>query len=79
MKINENENRAKYLDIARELKKSCGTLRVMMIPIVVRALGTVPKGLVKSLEELEIRGQIKTIQITALLRLAKIQRNALKT
>ena len=31
-----------------------------VIPIVIGALGTIPKGLVKGLEKLEIRGQMKT-------------------
>ena len=43
-----------------------------MIPIVVGALGTITKGLAKRLEDLEIRGQVETIQTTALLRLARI-------
>ena len=42
----------------------------MVIPIVIGALETIPKGLIKGLEDLEIRGQIETIQSTALLGLA---------
>ena len=45
---------------------------VTVILIVVRALGMVPKGLERELKELEIRGRIKTIQTTALLRSARI-------
>ena len=37
------------------------------------------KGLVRGLEELEIGGQAKTIQTTALLRSARILRRVLKT
>ena len=40
--------------------------------IVIGALGTIPKGLVKGLKDLEIRGQVKTIQTTTLLRSAKM-------
>ena len=40
----------------------------MVIPIVIGALSTVTKGLVKGQEDLEIRGQVETIQTTALLR-----------
>ena len=40
----------------------------MVIPIVIGALGTIPKGLVKALEDLEVRGQAETIQITVWLR-----------
>ena len=51
----------------------------MEIPIVIGALGMVPKGLERSLEELEIRGRIETIQTTALLRSARILRRVLET
>ena len=43
------------------------------------ALGKIPKGLVKGLEDLEIKGQVETIQTTALLRSARIIRKVLKT
>ena len=43
-------------------------MKVMGIPIVIGALGTIPKGLVKRLEDLENRGQMATIQTTALLK-----------
>ena len=45
-------------------------MRVMVIPIVIGMLGTIPKSLINELEELEIREQIKTTLTTALLRLA---------
>ena len=53
----------------------------MVIAIVISALGTVPKGLAGGggLEELEIGGRIETIQITALLRSARILRRVLET
>ena len=41
-------------------------MKVAVIPITVGALGMVPKGLEKRLEELEMGGRIKTIQKTAL-------------
>ena len=37
-------------------------MKVVVIPIVVGALGTIPKGLVKKLEDLEIR-QVETTSI----------------
>ena len=55
------------MDLARELKK-LWNMKVKVIPIVV---GTVPKGLEKGLESLEIRGRIDTIQNTALLHTQK--------
>ena len=42
-------------------------MKVVVIPIVIGALGTTPKGFVKGLEELENKGRVKTIQTTALL------------
>ena len=51
----------------------------MVIPIVVGALGTIPKGLVNGLEDLGIRGLVKTIQTTSLLRSARILRRVLET
>ena len=42
------------------------------VPIVIGALGTLPNVLIKVLEDLEIRGQVDTIQIMALLRPARI-------
>ena len=50
-----------------------------VIPIVVGILETIPKGLEKGLEELEIRERIKTIEITELLRTTRIFRKVLKT
>ena len=44
----------------------------MVIIIVIGATGTITKGLVRGLEELEIRETIKTIQTIALLRSARI-------
>ena len=53
-------------------------MRKTMISIVVGALGMVHKDLEKSLEELEIRRRIVTIQTTVLLRLARILRRVLE-
>ena len=52
---------------------------MMVIAIVIFMLGTVTKGLVQGLEDLEIRGRVENIQTTALLRLAKILRIVLET
>ena len=49
-------------------------MKVMMKPIITSVLGTIPKGLVKGLEDLEIREQVETIQTTALLRSTRILR-----
>ena len=66
VKLKERENKDKYLDLARELK-TLWNMRITVITIVVSALGTVTKGLILGLKDLEIRGQIETIQTTALL------------
>ena len=50
VKIKESKKVDKYLDFVRELKK-LWNMKVTVIPIVVGALGMVPKGLEKSLEK----------------------------
>ena len=72
VKLKESENNDKYLDRASELKKKLWNMKVTVIPIVIDALGTVTKGLIKRLEDLEIRGRGETIQTIALLRSARI-------
>ena len=42
-----------------------------IIPIVIGAFGTVTKGLLKGLEDLEVSGRVETIQTTALLNTEK--------
>ena len=55
VKLKESEKKDKYLNFARELKK-LWKMKLTFIPIVDGALGTVTKGLVKGLENIEIRG-----------------------
>ena len=43
-------------------------MKVTIIPIVIGAFGTVTKGLLKGLEDLEVGGRVDTIQTTALLK-----------
>ena len=52
------------MDLARELKK-LWNMKVTVIPIVIGALSTVTEELVKGLKDLEISGQVDTIQTTA--------------
>ena len=68
----------KYLDLARELKK-LWNMKVTIVPIVIGAFGTIIKGLLKGLEDLEVGGRVETIQKTALLRTARIRRRVLET
>ena len=65
--VKESEKKDKYLDLARELKK-LWNMKVTIVPIVIGALGTVTKGLLKGLEDLEVSRRVETIQTTALLR-----------
>ena len=67
------EKKDKYLDLARELKK-LWNIKVTIVPIVIGAFGTITKGLLKGLEDLEFGGRVETIQMTALLRTAIILR-----
>ena len=78
IKLKEWEKKDKYLDLARELKK-LWNMKVIIIPIVVGAFGTVTKGLLKGQEDLEVGSQEETIQTTALLRMARILRRVLET
>ena len=52
---------------------------IIIKPIVIGALGTVTKGLVHGLEEVEIMGRVETVQTIALLRSARIVRRILET
>ena len=78
IKLKESEKKNKYLDLTRELKK-LWNMQVTIIPIVIGAFGTVTKGLLKGLEDLEVGGRVETIQTTALLRTARILRRVLET
>ena len=64
-KIKISEKKGKYLDLTREMKK-LWNMNVTIIPIVIGALGTVTKGLVQGLEDLEIRERVEKIQTTTL-------------
>ena len=59
LKLKESEKRDKYVELARELKK-LWNMKVTVMPIVFGTIGTVTKGLVQGLEDLEIRG-VETI------------------
>ena len=54
-------------------------MKVTIVPIVIGALGTITKGLLKGLKDLEVGGRIETLQTTALLRMARILRRVLET
>ena len=78
IKLKECENRDKYIDLARELKKKLWNMKVTIILIVIGTFGPVTKGLLKGLEDLEVGGRV-TIQTAVLLRTARILRRVLET
>ena len=54
-------------------------MKVTIIPIVIGGFGTVTKGLLKGLEDLEVGGQVETFRTTTLLTMARILSKALET
>ena len=78
IKLKECYKKDKYLDLARELKK-LRNMKVTIVPIVIDAFGAITKRLLKGLEDLEVGETVETIQITALLRTARILRRVLET
>ena len=54
-------------------------MKVTIILIVIGTFGTVTKGLLKGVEDLEVGGWVETIQSTALLRTARILRRVQET
>ena len=54
-------------------------MNVTIILIVISAFGTVTKGLLKGLEDLEVGDRVETIQTTALLKTARILRRVLES
>ena len=78
IKLKEFEKRDKNHDLAREWKK-LWNIKVTIITIVIGAFGTITKGLLKGMEDLEVGGRVETIQTTALLKTARILRRVLET
>ena len=54
-------------------------MKVTIIPVVIGAFGTVTKGLLKGLDDLEVGERVETIQTTTLLRTIGILRRVLDT
>ena len=77
IKLKESEKKDKYLDLAREFKK-LRNMKGIIIPIVIGTFGTVTKGLINRLEDLEAGGRVETIQTTTLLRTTRILRRVLE-
>ena len=60
IKLKECEKKDKYLDLVRELKK-LWNMMVTIVTIVSGAFGTLKKGLLKGLMDLEVGGRVETI------------------
>ena len=73
--VKKNRKVKRILDELKKLWK----MTLMLIPIIINILGTIPKGLVKGLGDLEIRGQVETMWTTALLRSVRILWRVLET
>ena len=71
-KVKECEKKDKYLYVATAMKK-LWNMKVTIVSFVIGAFGTITKGLLKGLEDLEVGGRVETIQATALLKMARIQ------
>ena len=54
-------------------------MKVTTVPMVIEAFGTIRKGLLKSPEDLEVGRWVETIQMTVLLRTARILRGVQET
>ena len=54
-------------------------MKVTIMPIMIGSFGTVTKGLLNGLEDLEFGDRVETIQTTALLKTARILRWVLET
>ena len=54
-------------------------MKVTIVSILIGALGTITKGLLKGPEDLEVGKRVETIQTTAMLRTARILRQVLET
>ena len=78
IKLKECEKKDKYLDLAKELKK-LWNMKATIVPIVIGAFGSITKGFLKGLKDSEVGGRVETIQMTALLRTARILRRVLET
>ena len=76
--LKECEKKDKHLDLVRGLK-NLWNMKVAIVPIVIGAFGTITKGLLKGLADLDIGGWVETVQMTVLLRTARILGRVVET
>ncbi len=79
IKLKECKKKGVPPPCSRIEKKKLWNMKVTIVPIVIGAFGTITKGLLKELEDLEVGGRMETIQTTTLLRTARILRRVLVT
>ena len=60
IKLKECERKDRYFDLVCESKK-LWNMKVIIIPIVIGAFGTVTNGLLKGLKDFEVGGRVETI------------------
>ena len=77
IEIKEREKIEKYQDLKREVQK-LWNMKAKIIPIVIGALGTIPKTLQKQLDQIESSIAINQMQTTVLLNTARILRKVLE-
>ena len=75
----EQEKVENYQDLKREIERVWNCHEVKIIPIIIRPLGTVPKGHLKGLEALEMTSAFDLLQKAYLLGSARIRRKVLDT
>ena len=73
----ELEKKEKYQDLARELKK-IWNMKATVTPVVIGALGAIPKKLKKGLQDLGIETKIVELQKSAVIHTARILRKVLE-
>ena len=74
----QEEKIEKYQDLAREIR-SLWRVKAKVIPIVIGALGTIPKGLNGYLKEIGVTTRVELLQKSALLGTARTLRMVLET
>ena len=73
----EEEKVEKYQELAFEIRRVCGASKVIIIPIVIDALGSISKGAKTWFGKLEVPDLLGSVQLTAILGTAHLLRKVL--
>ena len=76
IKISQERKTENYQDLKRELQK-LWNIKISIVPIVIGALGTIPRSLEKHVDKLNAEVNISQMQIIVLLSSARIIRKVL--